>query len=262
MNRRKPPAKRAYLSRSDRRQALLDVAATVVEEKGWPALSMIAVAEAGNISRQLVYQHFSSVDELMADTMSHLFRGRYENIRSNVLGASGDDLAGLLRVVHQLTFDDRPARVRALWQMMTATHTENAETGRMGARLRQLLSKLWTPMVERQLGLDQDRARAMAWMLNMAYWGAQHLVHDGDLSKEDAIELFTWMMLRLQGNPAELRPRAGSATVAASTAPAPAGPAARKRAAEPAAANPAERGTGATVPKKRATATSTRSRKP
>lgn len=227
MNRRKPPAKRAYLSRSDRRQALLDVAATVVEERGWPALSMIAVAEAGNISRQLVYQHFSSVDELMADTMSHLFRSRYETIRSSVQGASGDDFAGLLRVVHQLTFDDRPARVRALWQMMTATHTENAETGRMGARLRQLLSKLWTPMVEKQLGLEASRARAMAWMLNMAYWGAQHLVHDGDLSKEDAIELFTWMMLRL-----------GSAT---NTPPVEAKPSTRARPAKKAAAPASQR---------------------
>lgn len=232
MNRRKPPAKRAYLSRSDRRQALLDVAATVVEERGWPALSMIAVAEAGNISRQLVYQHFSSVDELMADTMSHLFRSRYENIRSSVQGASGDDFAGLLRVVHQLTFDDRPARVRALWQMMTATHTENAETGRMGARLRQLLSKLWTPMVEKQLGLEASRARAMAWMLNMAYWGAQHLVHDGDLSKEDAIELFTWMMLRL-GSPAHAPPLEAKPATCARPAKKAAAPARQRRPAKP-----------------------------
>ncbi len=61
MTPKKEPAQRAYLARDDRRAALLDVAATVVETQGWPALSMISVAETAEVSRQLVYQHFTSV---------------------------------------------------------------------------------------------------------------------------------------------------------------------------------------------------------
>jgi len=214
MTRQKPAEKRAYLARDDRRLALLDVAATVVEQQGWQALSMIAVAEAAKVSRQLVYQHFTSVDELMADTMSHLFRSRYENIRSSI-GDSGSDLAGLIRIVEQQTFDENPARVRALWQMITATFSENAETSRMGMRLRHLLTKLWTPVVMEQFALNEPQGRALAWMLNMAFWGAHQLVHDGEINRKTATDLFTWMLLRLMG-PETAKASAVSATVAAS----------------------------------------------
>lgn len=198
MTRKKVSPKRAYLARDDRRLALLNVAAKVVEDKGWQALSMISVAETAAVSRQLVYQHFASVDELMADTMSHLFRSRYENIRGS-LGESAVDLAGLVRIVDQQTFDENPARVRALWQMITATYSENIETTRMGVRLRHLLTKLWTPMVMREFKLDEPQARAMVWMLHMAFWGAHQLVHDGEINRRAANELFTVMLMRLQG---------------------------------------------------------------
>ncbi len=196
MTRKKENPKRAYLARDDRRAALLDVAATVVEQQGWQALSMIAVAETAQVSRQLVYQHFTSVDELMADTMSHLFRGRYEQIRSSIQSNSSD-LVELMRVVDQQTFDDKPGRVRALWQMITATYSDNAETSRMGRRLRHLLTKLWAPMMSERMGFSTPQARAVAWMLNMAFWGAHQLVHDGELSRKDANDLFNWMLFRL-----------------------------------------------------------------
>lgn len=205
MTRKKAAPKRAYLPRDDRRLALLDVAAKVVEEKGWQALSMIAVAETAEVSRQLVYQHFTSVDELMADTMSHLFRSRYENIRGSI-SENSDNLAGLMRIVDQQTFDENPARVRALWQMITATYSDNVETTRMGVRLRHLLTKLWTPMVMREFKLGEPQARAMVWMLHMAFWGAHQLVHDGEINRKMANELFTVMLMRLQGAAASVTP--------------------------------------------------------
>lgn len=197
MPRKKIASKRAYLAKDDRRAALLDVAARVVEERGWPALSMISVAEEAGVSRQLVYQHFDSVDELMADTMSHLFRERYENVRGELAHFSGD-LGGLIHMAEQQTFDDNPGRVRALWQMITATYSENAETSRMGIRLRHLLTNLWTPTLEKEFGLSREHARAMAWMLHMSFWGAHQLVHDGEISRKTAYELFLKMLLPLQ----------------------------------------------------------------
>lgn len=196
MTRQKASPKRAYLARDDRRAALLDVAATVVVEQGWQALSMISVAETAEVSRQLVYQHFASVDELMADTMSHLFRDRFEKIRESIQANSGD-LAGLMRIVGQQTFDEKPGHVRALWQMITATYSDNAETSRMGRRLRHLLTKLWSPLIAQQLSCSAEQSQAIAWMLHMSFWGAHQLVHDGEMSRKSADDLFTWMLLRL-----------------------------------------------------------------
>ena len=195
--RRKADPKRAYLARDKRREALLDIAAAVVEQQGWQALSMIAVADTAQVSRQLVYQHFESVDVLMADTMSHLFRQRYESIRAGISTHAGD-LADLVRFAEQQTFDEHPARVRALWQMITATYSDNDETSRMSMRLRHLLTKLWAATLEKHFGLRNEQARAMAWMLNMAFWGAHQLVHDGEISRKTANELFIWMLERLR----------------------------------------------------------------
>lgn len=196
MSRQKASPKRAYLARDDRRAALLDVAATVVVEQGWPALSMISVAETAQVSRQLVYQHFASVDELMADTMSHLFRDRFERLRESIQTHSSD-LIGLVRIAGQQTFDDKPGHVRALWQMITATYSDNAETSRMGRRLRHLLTNLWSPIIKQQLACSPQQSQAIAWMLNMSFWGAHQLVHDGEMSRKSADDLFTWMLLRL-----------------------------------------------------------------
>lgn len=213
MTRKTASPKRAYLARDDRRVALLDVAASVVEQQGWQALSMISVAETAKVSRQLIYQHFASVDELMADTMSHLFRDRYESIRSSVK-TNPTDLKQLMQLVDEQTFDENPGKVRALWQMITATYSDNAETSRMGQRLRHLLTKLWSPMIAQRVEFTGPQSQAMAWMLNMAFWGAHQLVHDGEISRKAANELFVWMLVRLLGPGADVtepaRPKVAS----------------------------------------------------
>jgi len=95
-----------------------------------------------------------------------------------------------------------PERVRALWQMLTATYSDSAEARRMGKRLRHLLIKLWAPYVQQRMGLDERRARALSWMLNMAFWGAHQLVEEGELNRTAALELFTGLLLSLQDRPA------------------------------------------------------------
>jgi AcrR family transcriptional regulator len=194
----KAPAarKRAYLARDSRRQALLDVAARVVEEQGWQGLSMISVAAAGKVSRQLVYQHFPSVDELIAATLTHLFSDQYLALRE-VIAEHPDDLASLVRLAEALTFDDRPGRTRALWQMLTATYSSDPQTTGSGTRARHLITKMWADTVRKHFELDEPRARALAWMLSMALWGAHQVVTEGDLDREAGIELFTWMVQRL-----------------------------------------------------------------
>ena len=206
----KAPAtrKRAYLARDNRRQALLDVAARVVEARGWQALSMISVAEAGKVSRQLVYQHFKSVDELIADTLTHLFSGQYLALRQTI-AENPNDLASLVRLAESITFDQPPGRTRALWQMLTATYSTDAQTTAMGTRLRHLITKMWLDTVRQHFDLDEPRARALAWMLSMALWGAHQVVTEGDLDRATAIELYTWMVQRLGGGAPSPRRKAG-----------------------------------------------------
>jgi AcrR family transcriptional regulator len=195
---RRATKKRAYLAKDDRHSALLEAAASVVEKQGWPALSMISVAEHAKVSRQLVYEHFASVDELMTEVMSHIFREGYENLRDTIRRSPGN-VADLTAAAERLTFGDQsPGRIRALWQMITATYSENAETARMSRRLRHLVTNLWTPIVGDSMGLDERESQVMTWMLNMAFWGAHQLVDMGEADRDTALRLFNWMVVQLQ----------------------------------------------------------------
>ncbi|KRV51236.1 hypothetical protein AQ490_00205 [Wenjunlia vitaminophila] len=53
------------------RDALLAAARTLLEEQGFEALTMAAVAERAGITRRAVYQHFRSRSELVTDLFTH-----------------------------------------------------------------------------------------------------------------------------------------------------------------------------------------------
>ncbi|HVT34363.1 MAG TPA: TetR/AcrR family transcriptional regulator [Nevskiaceae bacterium] len=205
----KETKKRAYLAKDDRRKALLETAARVVEEQGWSALSMISVAEQAKVSRQLVYAHFASADELMTETMAQIFRDAYDNARDSIQRSSANIVA-LIEQIEKSTFDMPPGRVRALWQMITATYSDSAETARLSRRLRHLLTNMWAPVANEAFGLEAREGRALIWMLHMAFWGAHQLVDEGEVDRATATRLVSWMVTQIQaGSVMSPLPRAG-----------------------------------------------------
>lgn len=200
--------KRSYLAKDDRRLALLQTAAAVVEKHGWPALTMIAVAEQAKVSRQLVYQHFESLDQLMVETMTQIFREGFERVREGIQRNTGN-IASLTQAVEELAFNSPPGRARALWQMITATYSDSAETARMSRRLRHLLTNLWMPVGRDAFGLKDTEARVMIWMLHMAFWGAHQLVDEGEVDRETAMRLFVWMLTQIQAGSVIAPPKTG-----------------------------------------------------
>ena len=197
MAKKRTTAKRVYLAKDNRRSALLDVAATVVEKHGWPALSMISVAEQAKVSRQLVYAHFSSVDELMTETMSHIFREVFERVRDGIKRSRGN-VADLALFAENMVSDLSPSRARALWQMMTATHSGSAEVSRMSRRLRHLLTNMWMPIMSESFGMPEREGRVLIWMLHMSFWGAHQLVEEGEVDRATVAKLFMWMTTQIQ----------------------------------------------------------------
>jgi AcrR family transcriptional regulator len=197
--------KRSYLAKGDRRSALLDAAAAVVQQQGWPALSMISVADQAHVSRQLVYGHFESVDQLMTETMAHVFRDIYEGARDGIKQRGGN-IADVTAFVENMTSGLSPDRTRALWQMITGTYSQNAEIRRMSRRLRHLLTNLWMPVMRDAFGLPGREGRVIIWMLHMAFWGGHQLVDEGEVDRETASQLFIWMAGQIQAG-AVLAPR-------------------------------------------------------
>lgn len=190
-------AKRQYLAREHRRQHLLETAAGLVEANGWGALTMISLADKAKVSRQLVYQHFESIDQLLADTMAHLLQEAYERVRELVRG-DPENIDEIMLAAEKLTFDLPPARARALWQMMVAHNSADEATSRMSRRLRHLLTNLWAPTFSRSFALDARKSRGFTWMLMIGFWGLMQLVDDRELSRQEAMELSGWLMTKLR----------------------------------------------------------------
>lgn len=189
--------KRAYLSRDERRQNLLEAAAAIVEREGWNALTMSALAEAGGTSRQLIYQHFPSLEKLLADTAWHIFTDTMRGTQSSV-AAHPSSLAEAAASAEAVTLDLPPGRGDALWQLIAGTAGATPELENIRHGLRNLIGGIWTPLVRKELGLSQSDAKAYAWMTVMAFWGMRQLVRDGELTRARGVKLFNELVDRVR----------------------------------------------------------------
>ena len=115
-------------------------------------------------------------------------------------------------------FDLSPGRARALWQMITATHSGNAEINRMSRRLRHLLTNMWMPIMGESFGMPERDGRVLVWMLHMAFWGAHQLVQDKEVDRATVTKLFTWMTTQIQAGtvmaPLKAAAKVGATSVA------------------------------------------------
>jgi len=182
------PAPRPYLPAPQRREHLLAAAGRLVGQGGWTALSMQGLAAAAGVSRQLVYEHFATADDLHLATLTHLFERTQASTAA--IARAGASLGDTVRASFAL-FLDLPAEERHALRTLAAER----EPGRRGlarahARLRNQVTSVWAPYVHQQTGVSEAEASALAWMINTAAWGLSDTIADGTLDRRRGIDLF------------------------------------------------------------------------
>jgi AcrR family transcriptional regulator len=170
-----------------RRDHLLAAAARLVRQGGWTALSMQGLAAAAGVSRQLVYEHFGSAEELSVATLTHLFERAYEATAAIVRG--GREPAATLAAAYDV-FLDLPAEERRALRALAGETDGRHGLQRATRRLRSRIAELWTPYVRRLTGLEAAEATALTWMLITAGWGLADSIAEGTLSRTRGRELF------------------------------------------------------------------------
>jgi AcrR family transcriptional regulator len=181
-------APRPYLSAPRRRDHLLDAAGGLVRRGGWSALSMQGLAAAAGVSRQLVYEHFDTADDLYVATLTHLFERAYTATVAIVESGTGVD--DTVRRSFAF-FLDLPAEERhALRSLAVESEAGRPSLARARARLRNRIAAVWVPFVRQQTGLRDAESTALAWMLNTAAWGMSDTIADGTLARARAVDLF------------------------------------------------------------------------
>ncbi len=194
--RKRAVAKRAYLSRDLRRQTLLEVAANIVETEGWAALNMSLLAERGGTSRQLIYQHFPSMEQLLADTAWQIFTEVMKGTTDSIAANPGN-LAEAAKSAEAYSLDLPPGRGDALWQLIAGTAGSTPELDQIRLGIRKLISGIWTPVVRKELDMSEPDAKVYAWMSILAFWGMRQLVRDGEISKARGVKLFNGFIERV-----------------------------------------------------------------
>lgn len=171
-----------------RRDHLLAVAGRLVRQGGWNALSMQGVAAAAGVSRQTVYEHFASAEDLSVATLVHLFERAYESTATIV--RDGTEPTTTLAAAYDLFLDLPAEERRALRALASDGDGGRRGLGRAKRRLRSRIAELWTPYVRHLTGLDAAEATALTWMLITAGWGLADSIAEGTLNRARGRELF------------------------------------------------------------------------
>ena len=84
---REAPRKR--MSAADRREQVLDVARALVTERGFPRVSIQAVAERAGVTRPVIYEHFGSLEGLLEAIVERELGRALEQIEQTAIGDLG-----------------------------------------------------------------------------------------------------------------------------------------------------------------------------
>ena len=149
---------------------------------------MQGLAAAAGVSRQLVYEHFATADELYLAVLMHLFERAYTATQAIV--TSGADVEDTVRRSFAFYLDLPLEERHALRALAIDSEPGRPSMAHARARLRSRIAAVWVPFVRRQTGLDDAAATALAWMLNTAAWGLSDSIADGTLARARAVDLF------------------------------------------------------------------------
>lgn len=188
-------ATRPYLRAEDRRRQLLGVAAQIAGSEGVDRLTIVGLAKAAGVSRQLVYDHFSDLQGLvgavLADRFTMIDNAVYESISAP--GAfDGPEHAietalAAARGFLELSREDR----HLLRSVLSTTDAPAHELNPLALMLRTRSIKRWRQALGGEL---EPSSQARAWALANALDGLGDLVATGELEVEEGLAEFEFLL--------------------------------------------------------------------
>jgi AcrR family transcriptional regulator len=172
------PGKR--LTGEQRREHLLEVAAEILMEQGFDAVTMEAVRERAGVSRGLTYTHFVNAEELvyaLYERERAVLDGRLEEACANV-----ETFDGRIRAAARAYFDFVSDR-GSLFAMLQVKLIDRWSKASVKARLSRLF-KYWSDEIEKELGVSREQAASLsraslaASEALISAWRARHITRD------------------------------------------------------------------------------------
>ena len=150
--------KRTRLAAADRREQLLDVAAAIVLDSGFLALSMESVAQRAGVSKGLGYAYFENADALALALYDREVCELYRRVEAAVSAAP--DFEARIRAGLRTYLDvvaERGPLIAVLEVRMQGRWFRRSGRKRVGQYL-----AFWASEIERELGVPAEVASALA----------------------------------------------------------------------------------------------------
>lgn len=187
---------RPYLRRAERQTLLLETATSIVENAGWNALTMRALADRGGTSRQLIYLHFPNLEVLLHKTAWHIFNEVITRTQE-AIATELDNLSQAIIITEQIAYDLPPGRADALWALIAGTTTGTAELESLRQEIREHILRVWVPRVQAKIQIEEKQARALTWSLVMSFLGIRQMVRDGEINREQGLQTIQTLVEKL-----------------------------------------------------------------
>jgi len=188
---RRPRALR--LSAAARREHLLDVAASILNEAGFEALTMEGLAERAGVSKGLGYVYFENADDLALALFDREVARIYHRVEDALSGSASEPfeerlhraLGAYLDVVLErgVLLGPLQARFGARW------------IKRKGRRRIAGFVDFWAQQLRTELALPPDRARIVARMLLAAADTCAREWREGHLPRAEAENVFVGFVM-------------------------------------------------------------------
>jgi len=142
------PDRRAELKARHRR-AILDAADALIRERGRPTFSVNELADRANVSRRTVFNHFTSLDDVIMTTCTRLLGVTVDDFRAATQATPAGDgsrVALFEEITTALRAVDLPTVVAYLWGVLAADgengHSQPALTDVFTRATEQLASEI------------------------------------------------------------------------------------------------------------------------
>lgn len=185
------PPRRVRMTRAQRREHFLDVAADLVVESGLDSVTMERVAARAGVSKALGYAYFDNSDELLSALFDREMAAYDQRIAAAIEDA--ETFEQKIRGVVVAMFDMVPERGRLFGKLMFGESADGSSLGgRRGSRKRVAESYIGG-LIAAEYGLDETEARSAAAIWIAATLGAIESWIAGRGSRRELTDLFVAM---------------------------------------------------------------------
>ena len=135
---RPSPDRRADL-KARHRSAILDAADALIRERGKPQFSVDELAQRADVARRTVFNHFSSLDDVIMTTCTRVLSDAVDEFRAASATTVGDDSGATLfaQVTTAVKTMDLPTVVAYLWGVLS----DEGDDGRSQTALQNVFTR-------------------------------------------------------------------------------------------------------------------------